>query len=119
MHVAKCPQRTYYTLSRIGDKVSQEDRYYISSLEGDATLCLHAVRSHWGIENSVHSVLDLAFWEDESRVRKGNGPHNLAIVRHTALNLLKQEKTARIGTHAKRLRAGWDQDYLLRVLSGS
>ena len=104
---------------RIGDKVSQEDRYYISSLEGDAALCLHAVRSHWGIENCVHWVLDLAFREDESRVRKDNGPHNLAILRHMALNLLKQEKTARIGTHGKRLRAGWDQDYLLRVLSGS
>lgn len=103
---------------RIGDKVSREDRYYISSLEGDAALCLHAVRSHWSIENSLHWVLDVAFREDESRVRKMNGPHNLAILRHMALNLLKQEKTARMGTHAKRLRAGWDQDYLLKVLSG-
>jgi len=104
---------------RIGDTVSQEDRYYISSLEGDAALCLHAVRSHWGIENCVHWVLDLAFREDESRARRDNSPHNLAILRHMALNLLKREKTARIGTHGKRLRAGWDQDYLLRVLSGS
>ena len=104
---------------RVGGQTSQKDRYYISSLVSDAASCLQAVRSHWGIENCVHWVLDLAFREDESRVRKDHGPQNLAVLRHMAMNLLKQDKTTRAGTHAKRLRAGWDQDYLLKLLSGS
>ena len=79
---------------------------------------LYAVRTHWEIENKVHWVLDIAFREDDCRVRKGNGAENFAILRHIALNLLKQEKTAKCGTRAKRLRAGWDQNYLLRVLAG-
>jgi predicted transposase YbfD/YdcC len=103
---------------RVGDQVSRQDRYYVSSLEGDAAGCLHAVRGHWGIENCVHWVLDLAFREDDSRVRKENGPHNFAILRHIALNLLKQEKTAKVGTYNKRLKAGWDEAYLLKVLFG-
>ena len=103
---------------RIGDQISKADRYHISSLGGDAALCLHAVRGHWGIENRVHWVLDVAFREDESRVRRDNGPHNFAILRHIALNLLKQEKTVKVGTHTKRLKAGWDEDYLRKVLSG-
>lgn len=104
---------------RIGDQISQQDRYYISSLRSKASVCLEAVRSHWGIENRVHWVLDLAFREDESRVRKDHGPQNLAMLRRMALNLLKQERTARAGTHAKRLRAAWDQAYLLKLLSES
>lgn len=103
---------------RIDGKITQEDRYYISSLEGDASLCLQSVRSHWSIENSLHWVLDMAFREDESRVRTGNAPQNLAMMRHFALNLLKQEKTAKIGIHAKRLKAGWDQKYRLKVIFG-
>ena len=104
---------------RIGDQISQQDRYYISSLRSKASVCLEAVRSHWGIENGMHWVLDLAFREDESRVRKHHGPQNLAMLRRMALNLLKQERTARAGTHAKRLKAAWDQAYLLKLLSGS
>jgi len=102
----------------LNDEKSEEKRYFISSLDGDAQQSLGAVREHWGIENKVHWVLDIAFREDESRVRKGNGAQNFAVLRHIALNLLKQEKTAKCGIKNKRLKAGWDNDYLLRVLSG-
>lgn len=101
---------------RIGDSVSVESRYYISSLKGDARRLLRAIRGHWGIENSLHWVLDIAFREDESRVRKDNSPENLAVLRHITLNLLKQEKSLKVGIAAKRKRAGWDNNYLLKVL---
>jgi predicted transposase YbfD/YdcC len=102
---------------RTGDSVSAESRYYISSLDGDAQRLLSAVRGHWGIENSLHWVLDIAFREDDSRVRVGHAPENLAVIRHIALNLLKQEKSLKVGVNAKRKRAGWDNDYLLKVIS--
>jgi len=92
--------------------------YHISSLESDAEQILNAVRGHWGIENEVHWVLDIAFREDESRLRKGNGAYNFALLRRLALNLLKRECTARCGTKGKRLKAGWDHNYLPKVLEG-
>ena len=97
---------------------SVKRRYFISSLESNAKQLLHAVRTYWGIENKLHWVLDLAFREDESRVRKGNGPQNFAVLRHIALNLLKREDTAKISIRAKRKMAGWDNDFLLTVLTG-
>lgn len=103
---------------RDGDKRSEESRYYISSLSGNAEQALEAVRGHWGIENKVHWVLDIAFREDDCRIRKGSGAQNFAILRHIALNLLKREKTAKCGVKNKRLKAGWDESYLLKVLSG-
>ena len=102
----------------IGTEKTIEDRYYLSSLEGNAQRLLDATRTHWQIENGLHWVLDIAFREDECRIRKEHGAENFATLRHIALNLLKQEKTAKMGVKAKRLRAGWDEDYLLKVLSG-
>ncbi len=112
------------TVSRIrsyrseGEKISIEDRYHIASITG-AKRILTVVRSHWGIENRLHWVLDIAFDEDSCRIRKDNGPENFAILRHIALNLLKQEKTSkRRSIRGKRLQAGWDDAYLLKVLAG-
>jgi len=91
----------------VGDKVSTEVRYYISSLDNGAEQFAKAVRGHWGIENALHWRLDVGFREDESRVRKGNAPANFSAVRHIALNLITQERTIKAGTQAKRMRAAW------------
>ena len=100
----------------VGEQVSRERWCDRSSLPGDARTFATAVRAHWGIENRLHWVLDIAFREDDSRVRVGHAAHNLAILRRFALNLLRQETTARLGITAKRLQAAWSEPYLLRVL---
>lgn len=100
---------------RFNGKVEHETRYYISSLSNDAARLSQAVRSHWQVEN-LHWVLDIAFLEDTCRIRKDYAPENLAVVRHIALNLLSQETTLKADMKNKRLRAGWHEDYLLKVL---
>ena len=107
------------SVRQIGSEQTTKLRYFISSLESDARLMLHAVRTHWEIENKVHWVLDLVFREDDCRIRTGNAAQNFAVFRHIALNLLRQEKTAKRSIRAKRLKAGWDHDYLLKVLTST
>lgn len=99
-------------------KQSIETRYFISSLAGDAQELMTAVRKHWAIENSLHWVLDVAFREDQCQIRKDHGAENFAMLRHIAVNLLKREKTAKVGVKIKRNKAGWDTNYLLKVLTG-
>jgi predicted transposase YbfD/YdcC len=101
----------------IGNQETQYVRYYISSLLSNAERILQAVRKHWSIENKLHWVLDVALNEDRSRVRKDQAPENFALLRHIALNLLKHEKTAKGGIHAKQFQAALKEDYLLKILA--
>jgi len=98
---------------------TDEVQYYISSLPPRVKTFARAVRGHWGIENSLHWVLDIAFREDESRLRKGYGPENLALLRRLAVSLLQNDKTQKTGIACKRKQAGWDNDYLLQVLGAT
>lgn len=100
----------------IGGEKSKERRFFISSLNGDAKAFAKAVRNHWGIENSLHWTLDIAFREDESRIRKDNAPENFAVLRHISLNLLKNEKSFKGSMKTKRLMAGWETSYLEKVI---
>lgn len=92
-------------------------RYYISSLQAEPEDFQKAIRSHWGIENKLHWTLDVAFGEDASRKRTKNGPQNFAILSKIALNLLKNEKTLKLGVKSKRLEAAWNNHYLIKVLN--
>ncbi len=102
---------------RVATTTSREARYYLSSLPADAARLNAVIRAHWAIENQLHWVLDIAFREDESRVRAGHAAQNLAVLRRLALNLLRRERTSTVGIKAKRLKAGWDESYLLSLLS--
>jgi predicted transposase YbfD/YdcC len=102
----------------IGEKTTMETRFVISSLTVQAKLILHANRHHWGIENKLHWVLDIAFAEDLSRVRQGYAAENLAVIRHLVLNLLRQDKRSKLGIENKRLRCGWDAKYRSQMLNG-
>lgn len=100
-------------------KTTEETRYFISSMDAtDPKRLGQIVRAHWGIENNLHWVLDHAFQEDDQRMRTGYSDANMAIIRHIVLNLLKTEKTAKIGIKNKRLKAGWDENYLLKMIFG-
>jgi predicted transposase YbfD/YdcC len=103
----------------IAGRETREVRYYISSLLSNAERILQAVRKHWSIENKLHWILDVALNEDRSRVRKDQAPENFAVLRHIALNLLKQEKTSKGGIHAKQFQAALREDYLLKVLTSA
>lgn len=100
-----------------GEHPTIEQRYYLVSLEGDVKRFAHCVRAHWGIENQLHWVLDVAFGEDASRIRKEHAPENFALIRHMALNLLRQDTSAKCGLKAKRLKAAWDDNYLTCILA--
>lgn len=101
----------------IDGKSSTFHRFYVSSLTATQADIVHrAARAHWGVENGLHWVLDVAFREDECRVRAGHAAENLARIRQIALNLLKQDRTLRVGINNKRLRAGWDEEYLRHLL---
>ena len=97
---------------------STEYRYYLSSLDAsDPARMLELIRGHWEIENSLHWSLDINFREDDCRIRKGHAAENYSRLNRTALNLLKRETTEKVGIKSKRLLAGWDHDYLLKVLA--
>lgn len=98
-------------------KTTVETRYFISSLIKNAEEFSHAVRSHWGIENSLHWVLDVALREDDCRIRKDNAPENFAVLRQIAVNLLGKEKRVKRGIKNKQFLAAMDNNYLLRVLA--
>jgi predicted transposase YbfD/YdcC len=100
----------------IGQEKTTERRYFISSLGANAQQSLRAVRGHWAVENELHWCLDIGFREDECQIKEAQSAENLAAIRHIGLNLLKQEKSCRLGIKSKRKKAGWDQSYLLKVL---
>lgn len=99
----------------LNGETSTETRYFISSLAPDARQLAAAVRAHWGIENRLHWVLDMTFREDESRIRKDNGPANASILKHMALNMLKKTPSRR-SIRLKRKSAGCDNDFLESIL---
>jgi predicted transposase YbfD/YdcC len=94
----------------------RQTRYYITSLPPDAARLNRVIRQHWSIENKLHWVLDVGFGEDLSRKRQGHAAQNFSILTRIALNLLRQDKSSQRGIKGKRLKAGWDHSYLLRLL---
>jgi len=97
-------------------KTEHERRYYLSSARLDAETFATSVRAHWGIENRLHWVLDVVFKEDLSRLRRGHGARNMAIVRHFAINLLRKPDDRR-SLKTRRKLAGWDPDYMHSILT--
>jgi len=102
----------------VGETVQIDTRYFLTSLSAQDMRFAQAVRQHWGIENALHWVLDVSFYEDACRIRKEKGAQTFAVLRHIALNLLRREPHHKRGIKARRKRAGWDRDYLVRVLTG-
>jgi predicted transposase YbfD/YdcC len=100
----------------VDGKTSTEYRFYIGSIGTDAARFARAVRGHWGIENDLHWSLDVAFREDESRLRDPQARENFAVLRHMALSRLKNDKREKMGIKNKRLKAGWDEKYLSHLL---
>ncbi len=100
----------------IQDKTTQEIRYYISSKTEHAKYFNGAIRNHWGIENSLHWILDVQFHEDHVRKRKDHAAENFAIIRRFALNLIRKHPYQRLGVNYRRLLAGWNDQYLLKLL---
>jgi len=109
----------YESVNKATGDTRVELRYFISSLPANAKAFADAVRMHWRVENGLHWCLDVAFNENGCRVRKDAAPVNLAVVRQVALNLLKQKKTAKTGIQDKRLMAGWNHQYLAKLLDNA
>ena len=103
----------------VDGKTTVETRYYISSLSNNAKLFGQSVRSHWGVENSLHWVLDVALNEDGCRIRKDNAPENFALMRRLAVNLLGREKSHNRGVKNKQFKAAMDNEYLIKVLAAA
>ncbi|MDD1426547.1 ISAs1 family transposase [Dolichospermum sp. ST_sed9] len=103
-------------IRKVNGKTKVETRYYISSLTDNAKLLGESVRSHWSIENSLHWVLDVALREDDCRIRKDNAPQNFAVLRHIAVNAVGKEKSQKLGIKNKQVCAGWDNEYLEKIL---
>lgn len=101
------------------NKTTTEVRFYLSSLTSNAEKICQAIRSHWGIENSLHWTLDVTFSEDKSRIRKDHSPENFALLRRLAVNLLKQEKGFKGSLKMKRYLAGMDNNYLVQILDSA
>ena len=97
--------------------VTNRSGYYITSLRCGAKKLAGYVRGHWGFENGLHWVLDVSFREDDSRTRAGQAAANLAMLRRVAVSLLRRAGT-KGSIKARRMKAGWDDDYLLQVLQG-
>jgi len=100
----------------IKDKTTTETRLYISSLNHDAKAFNGYIRQHWGVENNLHLILDMTFREDEQRKRNKHAAQNFAIIRKIALNLLKKEDSNKLSLKTKRLKAGWDNKFLIKIL---
>jgi predicted transposase YbfD/YdcC len=101
----------------IDGKISIEHRYYILSIESNVQRFATAVRSHWSIENQLHWILDVGFAEDSAQSCSGYTAENLAVIRHVGINLLSRDKKTKVGVKTKRLKAGWDDNYLKTLLS--
>jgi predicted transposase YbfD/YdcC len=114
-------ERTRQDLGDLSGKVTVERHYYISTLKGcsdvAATVMAGYARGHWAVENNLHWQLDVSFNEDQRRIRNGHGAENFSRLCRISLNLLKRDKTVKIGIKGKRLNAGWDHHYLLRLIS--
>lgn len=106
-----------YSIRELKDKTEEEKRYYLTSLPQDAQKLNYAIRQHWGIENSLHHVLDISFRDDDSRIRKGNAPENIAIIKHAALNLLQRSKRPRESIKGLRKVAAWDETRLTEIFT--
>jgi predicted transposase YbfD/YdcC len=97
-------------------KEEKEVRLYITGSKKNAEVIGSGARSHWGIENNLHWQLDVSFNEDESRKREGYAAQNFSMLNRIALNLIKQEGSKKRSVEGKRLDAGWNNDYLLKIL---
>ena len=97
-------------------KTSVKTRYFISSLENNAQKLAEGVRGHWSIENSLHWILDVAFEEDNSRIRKDNAPANFAVLRHIAVNIINENKSRKLSVRSKRFLATLDEEYSTELL---